>query len=155
MGKAEDARATFRQGYNCSQAVLSAFGKDYGLDPVMAYRVASAFGGGMGHMGETCGAVTGAFMVIGLKYGLTVTDGSQSHRESFAAVQEFAEKFRSLHGSIVCRDLLGVNINDHEAFREARKNGVPQQICPKLVEDAAAIVEKLIAGSLTSGAAHP
>jgi C_GCAxxG_C_C family probable redox protein len=154
MGKVEDARDTFRQGYNCSQAVLSAFGQDYGLDPVMAYKVAAAFGGGMGHMGETCGAVTGAFMVIGLKYGLTLTDGSQSHRESFTAVQEFAQKFRSMHGSVVCRELLGVDINNHDAFREARKNGIPQKICPKLVEDAAAIVEQLLAGSLTSGAAH-
>jgi C_GCAxxG_C_C family probable redox protein len=154
MGKAEDARATFRQGYNCSQAVLSAFSEEYGLDPVMAYKVAAAFGGGMGHMGETCGAVTGAFMVIGLKYGLTVTDGSQSHHGSFAAVREFADEFRSRHGSIVCRELLGVDINDREAFREAMKNGIPQKICPKLVEDAAAIVEKLIAESLTSGAAH-
>ena len=106
-------------------------------------------------MGETCGAVTGAFMAIGLKYGLTVTDGSQSHREAFAAVREFAEEFRSLHGSIVCRDLLGADINDHQAFREALKKGVPQKICPKLVEDAAAIVDKLIARSLTGEAAHP
>ena len=143
MGKAEDARATFRHGYNCSQAVLATFGRDFGLDPVMAYRVAAAFGGGMGHMGETCGAVTGAFMVIGLKYGLTVTDGSQSHQGSFANVQEFVDKFKSLHGSIVCRELLGFDINNGEAFREARKNGIPQKICPKLVEDAAAIVEKL------------
>jgi C_GCAxxG_C_C family probable redox protein len=144
MSKAENARSTFKQGFNCSQAVLSAFGEEFGLDAVMAYRVAAAFGGGMGHLGETCGAVTGAFMVIGLKYGMTIADGSQSHQEAFSAVQDFVEKFKSRHGSIVCRDLLGVDIKDHNAFREAKKQGIPQKICPKLVQDAAEIVETLI-----------
>jgi C_GCAxxG_C_C family probable redox protein len=144
MGKADDATATFKKGFNCSQAILAAFSADFGLDPVMAYRVADGFGRGMGHMGETCGAVTGAFMVLGLRYGMTVLDGSQSHKEAFARVQEFARKFRELNGSIVCRDLLGFDINDREAFREARKNGIPQKICPKLVHDAAEIVESLI-----------
>jgi C_GCAxxG_C_C family probable redox protein len=144
MSKAENARATFRKGFNCSQAVLSSFGEELGLDPVMAYKVAAAFGGGMGHMGETCGAVTGAFMVIGLKYGLTVSDGSQSHWEAFSAVQDFVKQFKLRHGSIVCRDLLGLDISDRNAFSEAMKQGVPQKICPKLVQDAAEIVETLI-----------
>ena len=145
MSKAESARATFRKGFNCSQSVLAAFAEEFGLDPVMAYRVAAAFGGGMGHMGETCGAVTGAFMVIGLKYGLTVADGTQSHKEAFHQVQKFAEKFKAINGSIVCREILGVDINDHDAFRAAVKNGIPQKICPKLVQDAADIVEGLLA----------
>jgi C_GCAxxG_C_C family probable redox protein len=144
MVKADEAMITFQEGFNCSQAILSAFSGDFGLDPIMAYRVAAGFGGGMGHMGETCGAVTGAFMVIGLKYGMTVLDGSQSHRDAFAKVREFAEKFRAQNGSIVCRDLLGFDISDREAFREAKKNGIPQKICPKLVWNAAAIVEGLI-----------
>ena len=83
-------------------------------------------------------------MVIGLKYGMTVLDGSQSHRDAFAKVREFAEKFREQNGSTVCRDLLGLDINDRYALREARKNGIPQKICPKLVWNAAAIVESLI-----------
>ena len=144
MSKAESAQATFLKGFNCSQAVLSSFGEEFGLDPVMAYKVAAAFGGGMGHMGETCGSVTGAFMVIGLKYGLTAADGSQSHREAFGKVRDFVEQFKSLHGSIVCRDLLGFDISDRNAFREAMKQGIPQKTCPKLVKDAAEIVETLI-----------
>jgi C_GCAxxG_C_C family probable redox protein len=145
MSKAEIAKATFRRGFNCSQAVLFAFAEDLGMDPVMAYRVAAAFGGGMGHMGETCGAVTGAFMVIGLKYGMTVADGSQSHRDAFRRTREFAAKFKALNGSIVCREILGVDINDHEKFGEAVKNGIPQRTCPKMVQDAAEIVESLLA----------
>jgi C_GCAxxG_C_C family probable redox protein len=145
MSKAENAGAIFRKGFNCSQAVLAAFAEEFGLDPVMAYRVAAAFGGGMGHMGETCGAVTGAFMVIGLKYGMTVADGSQSHHDAFHQVRAFSKKFKELNGSIVCREILGVDINDREAFREAVKKGIPQKICPKMVQDAAEIVESMLA----------
>jgi C_GCAxxG_C_C family probable redox protein len=144
MSKAENASATFVKGFNCAQAVLSSFGEEFGLDPVMAYRVAAAFGGGMGHMGDTCGAVTGAFMVIGLKYGLTVADGSQSHWEAFSAVQEFVQEFKSRNGSIVCREILGVDINNRAKFRDAMKQGIPQKICPKLVRDAVEIAEGLL-----------
>jgi len=145
MNKIEKATSTFSQGFNCAQAVLATFAPEFGLDPVMAYRVAASFGGGMGHMGETCGAVTGAFMVIGLKYGMTVADGSQSHRDAFHNVREFSRKFRELHGSIMCREILGVDISDREAFREAIKNGIPQKICPKCVQNAVEIVEGLVA----------
>jgi len=145
MSKAEEARTAFTKGYNCTQAVLSAFSDDFGLDKVMAYKVAAAFGGGMGHMGKTCGAVTGAFMVIGLKYGLTATDGSQSHREAFRKVREFSEEFRKKHGSITCSKLLGADFGNPGEFREAMNKGIPQQICPKLVQDAAEMVETMIA----------
>jgi len=100
-------------------------------------------------MGKTCGAVTGAFMVIGLKHGLTKTDGSQSHMDSFDRVQEFVNEFESRHGSIECRDLLGFDINDKKAFRQALKSGIPQKICPGLVKDAAAIVDKMLEGRVT------
>ena len=144
MSKGEEARATFRKGFNCTQAVLGSFAGDFGLDETMAYRVADGFGGGMGHMGKTCGAVTGAFMVIGLKYGMTAVDGTQSHREAFARVREFSEKFREKHGSITCATLLGFDISKREEFSQALKDGVPQKICPQLVQDAAEIVESLI-----------
>ena len=144
MSKSENASATFIKGFNCAQAVLSSFGEEFGLDPVMAYRVAAAFGGGMGHMGDTCGSVTGAFMVIGLKYGLTVADGSQSHWEAFSAVQEFVEEFKSRNGSIVCREILGIDISNRAKFKEAMKQGIPQKICPKLVRDAVEITEGLL-----------
>ncbi|MGD0354284.1 MAG: C-GCAxxG-C-C family protein [Dehalococcoidia bacterium] len=144
MSKAEDARATFIKGFNCTQAVLAEFAEDFGLDRVMAYKVAAGFGGGMGHMGKTCGAVTGAFMVIGLKYGMTAADGSQSHRAAFGKVREFTEKFRAKHGSITCSKLLGADFSKPGEFREAVKKGIPQKICPQLVQDAAEIVESLI-----------
>ena len=67
MSKAEVAVDCFEEGFNCSQAVVSAFAPELGLDRETALRVAAAFGGGMGRTGETCGAVSGALMVIGMQ----------------------------------------------------------------------------------------
>ncbi len=147
MSKADEAVNTFISGFNCSQAVLSAFSADYGLDTVMAYRVGAAFGGGIGHLGETCGAVSGAVMVIGLHYGMTVNDGSQSNREAYNKVLQLAADFKSRNGTIKCRELLGFDIEDREAFHSALKKGgfrAPQSICPKAVKDAAEIVASII-----------
>jgi C_GCAxxG_C_C family probable redox protein len=144
MGKAENAREMFKSGFNCSQAVLTSFAGDFGLDEANAKRVAAAFGGGMGHMGKTCGAVTGAIMVLGLRYGMTVNDGTQSNNTSYDKVQEFANKFRAKHGSITCLKLLGAGYESRKELLEAIDKGIPQKICPGLVYDAAAIVEALI-----------
>jgi C_GCAxxG_C_C family probable redox protein len=78
MNKVERAVYCFNQGFSCSQAVLSTYGPKFELDPELALKVSGAFGAGMGRMGETCGAVTGAFMVIGLKYGKTRVEDEET-----------------------------------------------------------------------------
>jgi len=144
MSKAEDAAQTFGKGFNCSQGVLSAFSDELGMDAALAYRVASAFGGGMARMGGTCGAVTGAFMVIGLKHGMTAETAWKSNDMVYAKVMEFADKFKARYGSITCRDLLGYDISNRETLLEVRKKGLFQTICPEMVKSAAEIVESLI-----------
>ncbi len=144
MGRAENARDMFTSGFNCSQAVLTSFAGDFGMDEASAKRVAAAFGGGMGHMGKTCGAVTGAIMVLGLRYGMTANDGTQSNNTAYDKVQEFAKKFRANNGSITCLKLLGKGYNSREELMAAIDKGIPQKICPGLVYDAATIVEGLI-----------
>jgi len=67
--KLEQAVNIFKEGSNCSQAVISVYAEDFGLSRKMALKIAQVFGAGMGQMAQTCGAVTGAFMVLGLKYG--------------------------------------------------------------------------------------
>jgi len=85
MDEVEHAVSCFKDGFSCSQAVLSAYGEQFGMNREMALKVSGAFGGGMGHLGETCGAVTGAFMLVGLKYGKTrVEDEPQAHGVSRA-----------------------------------------------------------------------
>ena len=78
------------------------------------------FGGGIGHMGETCGAVTGVIMVIGLKYGKTRAEDEQIEEKAYSLIQEFVEKFNSRNGSIICRELLGYDISTPEGMKLAK-----------------------------------
>lgn len=143
MGNAEKAAATFKEGFSCSQAVLGAYCERFGLDKKQAYKISSGFGGGM-HLDQTCGAVTGAFMVIGLKYGRTRADDLEAKKKTAAMVVEFAEKFKARHGSITCTELLGCNISTQEGFEEAKKKDLFKQACPKYVISAAEILDEML-----------
>lgn len=144
MHTVENAVSCFKEGFSCSQAVLSAFAQQFGLDRETALKVAGAFGGGMGRMGETCGAVTGAFMVIGLKYGKTRAEDEQTKEKAYSLVKEFVEKFKSRNGSIVCRELLGCDLSTPEGARIAKEKNLTATVCPKFVQDAAEIIEQIL-----------
>ena len=124
--------------------MFSSFGEEFGLDRERALKVAGAFGGGMGRMGETCGAVTGAFMVIGLKYGMTKAKDEEARDKTYELVREFVTKFQSRHGSIVCRELLGYDLNNPQEGELAKKKGLFDTLCPQLVQDATEILEEIL-----------
>lgn len=144
MGVVERADSSFEEGFSCSQAVFSAWAEELGLDPETALRVATAFGGGMGRRGDTCGAVTGAFMAIGLKHGRVSTDDEETRDRAYALVERFVEEFESRHGSIVCRDMLGYDLSSPEGQRlseELWPEGAP---CEQAVRDAAEILKEIL-----------
>jgi len=136
MKRVGTAVNSFKNGLNCAQALVSAFSGDLGLDEKTAKRIASGFGGGMGCSAETCGAVTGAVMVIGLKHG-------DSGRAT-ALTKELLDRFRDRNGDILCRTLLDCDISTDEGMAKARKNNLFAARCPKFVEDAAEIAEELV-----------
>lgn len=144
MSKTEIAVATFKDGFSCTQAVLSTLSPDLGLDRETALRVAGAFGGGMARMGLTCGAVTGSMMVIGLKYGQVKEGDSQAKDKTYALVRRFVEEFKARNGSIVCRELLGYDISTPEGMQMIKEKGLTTSLCPKLVRDAVEILEQLL-----------
>lgn len=144
MSVADDAVTMFNHRFNCSQSVLATCGTKRGLDPLTAMRVAEVFGGGMGRMGLTCGAVTGAFMVIGLKHAKLTPDDDASRQKSVELARQFREKFEARHGSICCKDLLGVDLSTPNGYQQAIDRGVFVSLCPKLVHDAVEIVEELL-----------
>jgi len=145
MSIADTATACFDEGFNCSQSVFSAFAPQLGLDRVAALKVAGPFGGGMGRMGETCGAVTGALMVIGLKYGQTTSEDKAAKEKSYELVREFVKRFRARNrGCIACRELLGADISTPEGMQKLREKQAFTTMCPKFVRDAAEIVEELL-----------
>jgi C_GCAxxG_C_C family probable redox protein len=124
--------------------VLSSFGEELGLERELALRVAGAFGGGMARMGAACGAVTGALMAIGLKYGMTQAKDEQARDKTYKLTHDFVERFKERHRSIVCRELLGCDLSKPEERKAALDKGLFTTICPQFVRDAAEIVEQLL-----------
>ena len=146
MSDGDVAVELFRNGCACSQAVLGVHGPRYGLDEARAMRVAAGFAGGM-RMAETCGAVTGAFMVLGLAHCEDGCKTAEGRKAAYGAVTSFAQKFRQRHGSLVCRDLLGCDISTPEGARHAQDQGLFRTKCVQLVRDAAELVESVLPGS--------
>lgn len=144
MKKEELAKELFSKGYSCSQAVFSACGEELGLGRDLALRIAAPFRAGMGRTGRTCGAVTGAYMALGLKYGDGSPEDNASKDKVCALVREFDREFVEKHGSTVCNELLGCDIGNPEARAKAGEQGLFLTICPKLVGDAAEIAGRLI-----------
>jgi C_GCAxxG_C_C family probable redox protein len=144
MDKATHALSVFDSGFNCSQSVLTAFCNEFGLQDEPAFRVACGLGGGMGRMAKTCGAVTGAFMVIGLKYGQTQKDDKAAKEKTYELVKTFADIFAKEHGSIECRELLACDINTPDGLKTANEKNLFKTICPKYVESAVKILEEIV-----------
>jgi C_GCAxxG_C_C family probable redox protein len=144
MTKSEDARANYKSRFTCSSAVFSAFSDELGLDPDTAKKIACGFGAGISKSGNICGAVSGAIMVIGLKYGKTVQGDDAATEKTRALVQKFLQEFTKRHGSVNCTELLGYNLGKPEEFAQARDNKQFVTKCPDLVGDAAAILEQIL-----------
>ena len=134
----EDAVKMFEEGFICSQAVFAAFSEKYGLDKKIALKIANGFGGGIARNQEVCGAVSGAIMLIGLKYGKTESGDSVSHEKTYELVNQFINKFTEKNGSINCFDLLKCKLP------EAREKGLFSSLCRNYVRDAAEIAGGLL-----------
>lgn len=128
-------------GLSCSEAMLSVYGKSFGLDEETSIKLASAFSAGMGRMAKTCGAVTGAFLVLGLTYQI---NNPQSKDQVFSLVEEFTKQFRSRNGSLSCKELLGYDFSTAEGMKEIKEKKLTSTICPKFVQDAAEITAVLL-----------
>lgn len=142
--RSQAAVTRFKQGFSCSQAVLSAFSDIFDLDVDLALKISQPFGGGIAHRGEICGAVSGAFMAIGLKFGRTRAEDTPARDRTYEAVTQFIQKFENLHGSIICKELLGYDLSTEEGERKAEEEELFETICPKFVQHAADILIELI-----------
>ena len=101
--KGENARSMFLEGVNCAQAVFAVFAEDYGIPREQALKLSSSFGGGLGRMGEVCGAVSGMAMALGLAEGNTDKEGKLAHYEK---VRALVDRFSQVNGGYICRELL-------------------------------------------------
>jgi C_GCAxxG_C_C family probable redox protein len=144
MGKSEEAVKYFKNRFNCSQAVFTVFGKENGLPEDVCLKVSCAFGGGMGRQQHTCGAVTGALMALGLKYGKALNDPEEKKQQTYALTREFFQKFTELNGSVNCKVLLdGLDMNDAEDHKKIMDRKLFDIKCEKYVADAVEIIETI------------
>ena len=139
--RVEQAVALFTGGMACSQAILATYGPLFGFDRDEAIRIARGFGGGMGRLSETCGAVTGAFMAISLKFDGT---DKQTKEDNYALMQEFARRFKSKHHSLNCTQLLDCDLGKPEDQAKFRELGRMQSHCICYVREAAQHLEDLL-----------
>nr|DAZ12816.1 MAG TPA: hypothetical protein [Caudoviricetes sp.] len=146
MSKGDIAKQNFLNGYNCSQAVLLAFCEDFGLEKETALKISEPFGGGMGRMREVCGTVTGMFMVLGLAMGNSDAKDGSTKKNIYKSVQELAEKFKQDNGSIICRELLGLQKANKESYvpSERTTEYYKKRPCPELCKYAADILEEYL-----------
>ena len=137
----EKAVELFKEGFNCSQAVVGAFADKYGFTREQALKMSASFGGGIGRMRETCGAACGLFMLAGLETGCIEGSNSNGKAANYALVQELAEEFKQRNGALRCADLLGLSKKEPiVSTPEARTNQYyAKRPCVKMVEEAARI----------------
>ena len=141
QSKVNEALECFSNGFNCAQAIFSTYCEEFGMDKKTALKVSCGFGAGMGRLQETCGAVTGAYLLIGLKYGKFTPEDDAAKEKTYALVREFARLFEERNKTTNCRELLGVDLIKDEGRTAAER---VQSICPKAVKDAAEIVESML-----------
>lgn len=142
MNKVQEAVSVFKSGFNCAQAIVRIYGPEYGLSALDALKVSCGFGGGM-RRGDTCGAVTGALMVLGLRCGPKDVSDTSAKDDVYSKVTEFCRRYESHCDSIICRDLLGFDISTEEGMKKAKKNNLFDTVCPKMVQTAAEILEEM------------
>lgn len=145
MTRREAAMENFKKGYNCSQAIVLAFADMLPVDRVLLLRLASSFGGGMGRLREVCGSVSGMFMIAGLLYGYDGPETGQIKAEHYAGIQELAKRFEEKHGTIICREMLGLSVRHDVPTPEARTaEYYKKRPCAEIIGDAAEILDQYI-----------
>jgi C_GCAxxG_C_C family probable redox protein len=143
MDTPDQARHDFEAGFNCAQSVLASFAPRYGLDRDMALRLGTPFGAGMARQGRTCGAVTGGLMAIGLRHGRVRTEDVEAKASAYALAQAFMMRFESAHGSLACRDLLGLDLANADADQLAEAEVLFVDRCPIFVQDVVRLLNDL------------
>jgi C_GCAxxG_C_C family probable redox protein len=142
MNKSEFAASCMaNQTTNCAQSVINAFVAELGVDRATALKLALGFGGGMGHTGGTCGAVTAAYMVLGLKEAFDINNPKAQRDAVYAKVQEFNKRFIKVNGSTNCTALIGYDMSTPQGMAAVKEKGLSAKLCPKFVADAVEIIE--------------
>jgi len=140
----EQAVLYYQQGYTCTQSILASFAERYGLKQDLAFRIGEPFGAGTSGTNDMCGSVAGAIMVLGLQYGSARSDDEAARYYTYQRVNELIQRFKGIHGSIQCGNLLGYNLSDPQQLQTVWEKGLFMRLCPDLVRDAAQILTEML-----------
>ena len=143
MENKEKAVELFNSGFLCSQSVFAAFADRCGISEEQALKIGACFGTGM-RKGEVCGACSGALMVLGMLYGQSDKSCPKDRDKANDATDKMMDRFKKKCGSYNCNELLGCDITTLEGVEYARNNNLFTEICPKMVANAAEILEEII-----------
>ncbi|MCK5137022.1 MAG: C_GCAxxG_C_C family protein [Bacteroidales bacterium] len=143
MERSEHASELFLSGYNCAQSVVLSFADDLKFSKELAQKMAAGFGGGMGKQQETCGAVTGAIMLLGLLKGEQVNNNDELKSQVYGSVKELIREFVSEFKSTNCKDLIGCDLNTAEGEAQFKEQKVMETVCAEYVKKAVQIVESI------------
>lgn len=143
MQRTQESVEKFLNGYACSQAIVSTYATSCGLKNEVALKISSGFAAGM-RTGSTCGAVTGAYMVLGMHAAGDHSERVEDRTDVYDLILEFSEKFEKRNGCLNCRDLLGCDLSEPGGFAKAKAQNLFKEKCPKFVKDASEILEELL-----------
>lgn len=145
MSKGDIAYENFLKGYNCTQAIAVTFAQELGLDENTAARLSGGFGGGIGRLREVCGTFSGVVFVLSALYGYSDPKDVEGKKDLYEKIQACAAKFREDNGSIICRELLGLEKAEGTATPEPRTTEYyKKRPCPELCRYAANLTEEFI-----------
>ena len=145
MTKPEKALSYFKNSYNCSQSVFVAFADEFHLPETQCLKIACAFGAGMGRQQFTCGAVTGALMALGMKFGKGFDDNDSQKLITYQKSVTFFKEFKQMHGSLNCKELLNnLDIQDDSDYQKIVDLKLFDLRCKRYVEDAVKIADKIL-----------
>lgn len=138
----EKAVSRFLSGYNCAQSILLTMSEHWNGENVLIPRIATAFGGGIGRCGSVCGALTGGVMAIGIKYG-TNEPSAEKRLRAYELAHTVYRRFEKLHGTVLCRELIGYDLSDPEELEKARKAKVFEEKCAGFIRATVGILRSL------------
>ena len=145
MKKSEKALSYFNNSFNCAQSVFTTFGPELGLTEDECLKIACAFGAGMGKQQHVCGAVTGALMVLGARFGKAKNDPESKKDLTYSKADEFLNRFKAKNDSITCKELLrGLNMNNPDELKKINELRLFETSCEKYIQDAVEIIENMI-----------
>ena len=135
---------SFRSGMNCAQSVVTAYADRLKFDPDLAASLSCGFGGGMGRLQQTCGALTGAFMVLGIHNSRLFSDRVELKNRTYTQVREINEKFAQSQGATDCRSLLGCDLQTDEGMQYHKDTQQSKTICEKCIAASIEILDEIV-----------